>query len=231
MTLKLYGDLLSQPARAVDILLRANNVEYEFEYVSLRKGEHLTSAMKALNPRGQVPFIIDDGFVVCESSTIMRYLCQKYSLPDHWYPADLKSRTGVDTLLDWYHSNLRATSGYVFMKGMQVSVFKMSPPREEYIKLKEDIMLMSLKILEESYLTEEGSFLLGASQPTIADVLLGCEVTQTCMLDEADRERVLGGKPKIAKWLAALEETTAPHFAEVHTTIRSTAKEMEASSK
>ncbi|KAG6556459.1 hypothetical protein Mapa_002404 [Marchantia paleacea] len=105
----------------------------------------------------------------------------------------------------------------------------MSPAKEEIIQMWEKIMYNSMKLLEESYLTEEGSFLLGASQPSIADLLLSCEVKQTCLLAEADREKVLGGKPKVAKWLKALEETTAPHFVEVHSLVHSVAKYLDAS--
>ncbi|KAG6542867.1 hypothetical protein Mapa_015771 [Marchantia paleacea] len=84
-------------------------------------------------------------------------------------------------MLDWYHTNLRATSKYIVTKELIVSVFKMSPAKEEIIQMWEKIMYNSMKLLEESYLTEEGSFLLGASQPSIADLLLSCEVKQTCV--------------------------------------------------
>lgn len=45
----------------------------------------------------------------------MRYLCRKYSLPDHWYPSDNKKRAKIDEYLDWHHTNLRiGAARYVF---------------------------------------------------------------------------------------------------------------------
>ena len=37
----------------------------------------------------------------------MRYICNKYNLPDHWYPADLQKRSKVDEYLSWHHTNTR----------------------------------------------------------------------------------------------------------------------------
>lgn len=41
MTLKVYVDLMSQPCRALVMLLRANNVKYEEVAIALRKGDTL----------------------------------------------------------------------------------------------------------------------------------------------------------------------------------------------
>jgi len=38
MSLKLYGNLLSQPVRAIFLLLKANGIPYEFKFVDMAKG-------------------------------------------------------------------------------------------------------------------------------------------------------------------------------------------------
>jgi hypothetical protein len=38
MALKLYGNLLSQPSRAVFLLLKANGIPYEFKFLDMTKG-------------------------------------------------------------------------------------------------------------------------------------------------------------------------------------------------
>jgi hypothetical protein len=38
MPLKFYGNLLSQPCRAVIIFLKANQIPYEFKFVDMAKG-------------------------------------------------------------------------------------------------------------------------------------------------------------------------------------------------
>ncbi len=52
-------------------------------------------------------FAEDDGFVVYESHTILRYLATSRKVASHWYPQDLKKRTRIDMYLDWHHTNLR----------------------------------------------------------------------------------------------------------------------------
>ena len=41
------------------------------------------------------------------SCAILRYLCNKYSLEDHWYPKDIQARSKVEEALDWFPGNLR----------------------------------------------------------------------------------------------------------------------------
>ncbi len=41
------------------------------------------------------------------STAIMKYICQKYSLPDHWYPKDLQRKARVEEALSWFPMNLR----------------------------------------------------------------------------------------------------------------------------
>lgn len=53
----------------------------------------------------KVPALNDDGFLVNESHTIMRYLVEKYAKGSQWYPSDLKQRAQVDMYLDWYGLN------------------------------------------------------------------------------------------------------------------------------
>jgi glutathione S-transferase len=47
-----------------------------------------------------VPVLVEDGLVLWESHTILRYLAAKYG-PPSLYPADLRDRALVDQWLDW----------------------------------------------------------------------------------------------------------------------------------
>lgn len=38
MPLKFYGNLLSQPCRAIFIFLKANQIPYEFKFIDMAKG-------------------------------------------------------------------------------------------------------------------------------------------------------------------------------------------------
>ncbi|CAF1461174.1 unnamed protein product, partial [Didymodactylos carnosus] len=107
MVLHLYVDWLSQPCRAVGMLLMENNVEHQVHDVKIMSGETRTTDYKKVNPVGKVPAIVDDDFHLGESHTIMRYICASRNLPDHYYPNDIKQRARVDYWLDWHHMNLR----------------------------------------------------------------------------------------------------------------------------
>jgi glutathione S-transferase len=77
MTLKIYGIARS---RALRNLWMAQELAIPYEHVQLaygaegsRKPEYL-----ALNPNGHVPFIDDDGLILCESLAINLYLARKH---------------------------------------------------------------------------------------------------------------------------------------------------------
>lgn len=54
----------------------------------------------AINPVGLVPAVIDDGHVLRESNTIVRYLCTKHGA-DRLYPRDPLTRAEVEQWMDW----------------------------------------------------------------------------------------------------------------------------------
>ncbi|XP_078146149.1 glutathione S-transferase theta-1-like [Centroberyx gerrardi] len=93
---EVYLDLLSQPCRAVQILLSCNRPPHRVRTVALRKGEERTPEFTKLNPMQKVPVMVDNGFVLTESDAILKYLVTKYNLPEHWYPRQPERRARVD---------------------------------------------------------------------------------------------------------------------------------------
>ena len=83
MEISLYGDVASQPARAVWILA--------YVEINLSKMEQYDPKYKQINPIGKVPAMKvstpgGQDFNMFESIAIMKYLCGLKNLPDHWYP-------------------------------------------------------------------------------------------------------------------------------------------------
>ena len=62
------------------VLLQLSGAAYEPAMVKLHKGEQHGEEYKAINPRGQVPVLVDDGKVITQIVAIILYLDQKYIL-------------------------------------------------------------------------------------------------------------------------------------------------------
>jgi glutathione S-transferase len=63
-------------------------------------GKNNEPAYLAMNPNGLVPTLQDDGFVLWESNSIVRYLAAKYGA-GKLEPPDLRSRARASSWMDW----------------------------------------------------------------------------------------------------------------------------------
>jgi len=64
--------------------------------VNLHPGRaHKSPEFLALNPLGQVPVIVDDGFVLRDSQAILVYLANRHDGDGRWYPVDPQQRGQV----------------------------------------------------------------------------------------------------------------------------------------
>lgn len=68
-------------------------VPYDLRVVSADAGDLGSPDFRALNPRGKVPVIVDDGFVLAESSVIVEYLEERHARPGaRLWPVDDRAR-------------------------------------------------------------------------------------------------------------------------------------------
>ena len=58
--------------------------------------------------------IEDDGFVLWESNTIVRYLVARHAPDSAWYPADVQARATAEKWMDWTTSSFAAPFRTVF---------------------------------------------------------------------------------------------------------------------
>ncbi|KAL0297662.1 UNVERIFIED_CONTAM: Glutathione S-transferase T1 [Sesamum radiatum] len=95
----------------------------------------------------------------------------------------------------------------------------------------EKLLSASLAMIESYWLEGDGPFLLGNSQPSIADLALVCEIMQLEVADEKDRDHILGEHKRILKWIGDTKNATAPYFDEIHSilpSIKENLKELKA---
>ncbi|MET0068680.1 MAG: glutathione S-transferase family protein [Candidatus Thiodiazotropha sp.] len=86
-SLKLYNYPRSGNCYKVRLFLSMLDLDYECIDIDLLKGESLTDEFKRINPRGQVPVLVDRDLVIWDSMAILVYLARRYGA-SNWLPAD-----------------------------------------------------------------------------------------------------------------------------------------------
>ena len=92
MSVRVFADMLSQPARAVTIFCCAAHIPHQVVRLRVGRGDTRTKEFVKINPRMRVPVIQDGDFVLTESVAIMRYLAREKEVEDHWYPRDSRAQ-------------------------------------------------------------------------------------------------------------------------------------------
>ena len=108
--MKLYMHPVSTTSRPVMLFAKLANVPLELVVVDLMKGEHHGPDFVRLNPNKKVPVLDDGGFLLTESSAIIKYLADKAGSP--LYPKDLKERARVNERMDWFNTDFYRDWGY-----------------------------------------------------------------------------------------------------------------------
>lgn len=183
----LYMDHMSQPSRAVHILLRqSRGLDWQLALRRISAGEHRTEEIRRLNPERKLPVLVDGEFALAESHAIMRYLCNQYpnALADHWYPREAHQRALVDWALDFHHTaTRRGAAGLVFAHLFD----KLLAPQmniEQVAKQKAEagsILKQALRRINDDFLKED-RFLMGLPDITIADLSAAEEISMLDLL-------------------------------------------------
>ena len=82
----LYGGPLSGNAYKVRLLLNLLGLEFEETVVNLQTRENQADSFLALNPRGQIPTLVDGEVTIWDSQAILVYLARRYG--EAWLPVD-----------------------------------------------------------------------------------------------------------------------------------------------
>ncbi len=108
--MKLHMHPASITSRPVRLFIAEKGIEAEPVVVDLFTGAHHQEPYVSFNPNRLVPVLEDGELKLTESSTILKYLADKYDLPE--YPKDLKKRAKVNEVMDWANSNFYRDWGY-----------------------------------------------------------------------------------------------------------------------
>ena len=116
--MKLWGRPSSGRTQKVLWTLAEIGIDFEFILASAQMGPggHVakgnqpygvvdTPEYRARKPNGRIPTIDDDGFVLWESNSIVRYLAMQYA-PDLLYGSDIKTFASASRWTDWENNEL-----------------------------------------------------------------------------------------------------------------------------
>ncbi|HEX7888467.1 MAG TPA: glutathione S-transferase family protein [Ramlibacter sp.] len=95
-------------------LLESAGVAFEPVMVKLHKGEQNEAPFRAVNPRGQVPVLVDGEQTITQIVAIVQYLDARYP-QQGFLPQDLLARTRVLETLAWMNNTVHPTFTHVFM--------------------------------------------------------------------------------------------------------------------
>jgi glutathione S-transferase len=108
--MKLYVDPVSVTSRPVLLFIAESGISCEIQVVDLTAGDHLKESYAKVNPSRLVPVLDDDGFMLSESSAILKYLADKIESP--LYPKNLQQRARVNERMDWFNTQFYREFGY-----------------------------------------------------------------------------------------------------------------------
>ena len=159
--------------------------------ISRDQREHKQPSYLALNPRGEVPALEDDGLVLWDSSACLVYIARKFG-GEQWFPADA---AGAARVTQWL-----ALAASEVQFGLQYGRRGVSQGRWTAGDMEtcQRIAGIALSTLEHRLKSHEW---LAASQPTIADV--ACfPYTETA----AEGKVALDPYPGVRAWLARCKQ-------------------------
>ncbi|KAK9887760.1 hypothetical protein WA026_000075 [Henosepilachna vigintioctopunctata] len=211
MVLKYYYDLISEPSRALYILLKINKIPFKKHPVNLLKFENLTDEFKTkLNRFQKVPFIHDNDFILTESIAIVRYLSREYGIKDSLYPQDSKHQALVDEYLEWQHHNTRLLIAlYTRHKLFKPLLTGDEPDLNLVSKYKRGVVKTMDKI--ENLWLRDQKFICG-NILTVADIFAACEIEQPRMTGFDPTK----GRPKLETWMNEVRKELDPVYSEAH---------------
>ncbi|KAK9710564.1 Glutathione S-transferase, N-terminal domain [Popillia japonica] len=202
---------MSQPSRALFILLNKSKIPFVECPVALHKAEHLTDKYKNEISRFQkVPVIDHDGYKLTESIAILRYLAREKGLPENIYPTDSKEQARVDEFLEWQHNNLRLFCAMFFQLKYLLPKMTGAESDENMLTLFESKMIDVLDQMETHWLQDK-QFING-DEISAADIWAACEIEQPRIAGYEPSE----GRPILKAWLDRVKEATNPYYDQAH---------------
>ena len=113
--MRLYAHPFSNNSMRAQLGLDEKGLDYEYVKVDLFKGQHKQPDFLALNPRGQVPVLVDGDIRLYESVAIVQYLEYRYPKPS-LIPSEPKRMATCLRLIGEFNQKLDSTNVFGSVK-------------------------------------------------------------------------------------------------------------------
>jgi glutathione S-transferase len=195
--LKIWGRVNSVNVKKALWTVEELGLKYERIDAGLQFGVNKTPEYLAMNPTGLVPTMNDDGFVLWESHTIVRYLAARHA-GGSLCPGDLKARADAERWMDWAFTFQRAMRD-VFWGLIRTPADKRDSKAIEAARVISNQLMTD--VLEKSL---QGKAYVAGERFTMGDIPVGCEV-QRWMRVPIERPRL----PNVEAWFERLRARPA----------------------
>ncbi len=166
--LKILGRVTSINVRKVLWALDELGLDFSREDWGLPLRDPKVPEFLALNPNGQVPVLVENGFVLWESNAILIYLAEREG---RLLPGQLEARAQALQWLIWQTSELNPPWGYAVN-----ALIRKTPGYDDPAKIADSMTRWGAKmdLLEAQLAKSETGFVAG--EFSIADIALGLSV-------------------------------------------------------
>ena len=190
--LKIWGRITSVNVQKVMWAIAELGLPHERVDAGLHFGGVNEDWYRAMNPNGRVPVINDDGFVLWESNTIVRYLAASYGT-DTLCPSSPRVRADAERWMDWATSTMNPVMTPLFWGLIRTPPEKRDAAALDALRLQmEDVMrILDQQLAARAYLTGDHF--------TMGDIPAGCFAQRWLALPMAH-----GAHPHLTRWLERL---------------------------
>ncbi|KAF9037898.1 glutathione S-transferase [Hymenopellis radicata] len=217
MVLQLFGSPVSTCTKRVAVVLREKKVPFELHPINLASREQKSPEYLAKQPFGQVPYIVDDGFVLYESRAICRYIAAKYA---HQGTPLLPSSSDLKTIALFEQAasiEQNSFEPYASKCGMEKVIFPrlgLTTNQEAYDQAHQTL---DMKLAVYDQILGKQKYLAG-DELTIVDLF---HISWGVLL-KAGGSDIMESKPNLARWW--IEITSRPAWVAVKDGVQSVEK-------
>ena len=200
--LQIWGRANSVNVQKVLWCCRELAVPFERIDAGMQFGRNGDADYLARNPNGRVPTLVEGEFSLWESNSIMRYLALSHGDNAGLYPAEARTRAGIERWLDWTLSTLQPVERPLFW-----GLVRTPAAERDMIAMQQaaDTAAVQWRIVDRQL---EGRDYMEGERLSLADIAIGAYARRWLGVDGVSRPAL----PNLQRWFETI--SARPGFRE-----------------